>query len=180
MGDLIVLVFIGEGSSERLRQRNERNRNSTPAGCTAEFKPFTIPEFARQQVCRVSGAPPTRLLFHSSTQNPGVIVTQSELVWPCSALYSLGNPRGLGSSYFITVRFIINQARSCKMNFSSDSTSKREQQLSGVSITSVPRKVTCYLISGHHLLNILLDLHIGLQQLPGAKKLQKFRLKNSL
>lgn len=170
---MIVLVFIGEGSSEQLRQRNERNRNSTPAGCTAEFKPFTTPEFARQQVCRVSGAPPTRLLFHSTTQNSGVIATQSELVWPCPALYSLGNPRGLGSFYPITVRFIINQARSCKMNFSSVSSSKREQQLSGVSITSVPRNVTCYLISGHHLLNILLDLHIGLQQLLGAKKLHK-------
>lgn len=66
------------------------------------------------------------------------------------------------------------------MNFSSVSSSKREQQLSRVSITSVPRNVTCYLISGHHLLNILLDLHIELQQLPGAKKLHKLRLKNTL
>lgn len=147
MGDLIVLVFIGEGSSERLRLRNERNRNSTLAECTAEFRSFTTPVFACQEVFRFSGAPPTRLLLHSFTQNPDCVLTQSELVWPCPALDSLGNPGGLCSFYALTVRFIINQARSCKMNFSSVCSSKKDQQLSGVRITSEPQNVTCYLIN---------------------------------
>lgn len=33
--------------------------------------------------------------FIPPRKNSGVIATQSELVWPCPALYSLGNPRGL-------------------------------------------------------------------------------------
>lgn len=170
LGDLIVLVFIGEGSSERIRQRNERNRNSTPRGVHCRVPALYNPRICWPQVCRVSGAPSTWFLFHSSVEkkNPGFIVTQSELVWPCPALYSLGNPGG--SFYPITARFIINQARSCKMNFSSVSSSKRDQQLSGVSITSVPRNVTCYLISGHHLLNIPLDPS---HRIPAVSRCQK-------
>ena len=110
---------------------------------------------AVQEVFRFSGAPPTRLLLRSSTLKPGCILTQSELVWPRPALNSLGNPGGLCSFYALTVRFIINQARSCKMNFSSVCSSKRDQQLSGVRLTSEPKNVTCYLIiSAHHLLSI--------------------------
>lgn len=124
--DLIVLVFTGDGSSQKLRLQKGRNGNWTPAGCTTEFKPFTTSEFGRQEVFRFSGAPPTWLLFHSFKQKPGGIATQSELVWPWPALYSLGNPGGLCSFYPVTVRFIINQARSCKMNFSSVSSSKRD------------------------------------------------------
>lgn len=68
LGDLIVLVFTGEGCSERLRLRKERNRNSTLPGCTAEFRPFTTLVFARQEVFRFSGAPPTRLrLLHAKS-----------------------------------------------------------------------------------------------------------------